>query len=255
VLGVSKLVGDCLCIRTEREADRALRERVWREQLAAEVSSQSEVPDRFLAAAFSDMERSAGVTATLLGILQQIRVASDGVLHTEGERLADPRATVKAIARACRGISGVALIGDVGIGKTYALAALLNAARAVFVPGRMISVTALMASVRATYGSDREESEARLLERYHDAPLLVIDDLDKVYGTEWAMALLYDLVNLRYETRLPTFLTANATADKLLAGPFKRHESHGRAIVDRLVEMAPTWVALRGSSRRLGAAK
>lgn len=208
------------------------------------VDEASEIPHRFAAAEVLQLAEPAlaSVGGTLL-LMPDMR----------GQAL-EADVDIGALARrAVRGIPGFALVGPVGVGKTHAMAALLNAARKKFIPGCLMSVTAMLASVRSSFDADRERTEARILRQYRETPLLVLNDLDKIHGTEWALTLLFDLINLRYEERLPTFLTANASAVGLLEGAFRDRQEwavRGPAIIDRLLEMCPTWVEMLGRSRR-----
>jgi DNA replication protein DnaC len=45
--------------------------------------------------------------------------------------------------------------------------------------------------------------------------VLVIDDLGQEKQTEWTRQILYDVVNYRYEHRLPIIITTNFTEDGL----------------------------------------
>jgi DNA replication protein DnaC/primosomal protein DnaI len=84
-------------------------------------------------------------------------------------------------------------------------------------------------------------SEDDLLSKYGGCDLLVLDDLGKGKQTEWSVALLYRLVNRRYEDMLPTVYTSQydleALQERLTVNGDK---DTAEAIVDRLHETCRT---------------
>ena len=250
-LGARVFRSPCRCARDAEQRASGERHEAALAYARRAVDRECEMPERFAQASRADIaspivpEAFDAAVASLPGVDAWIR----GMVST-GASQVNP---CQFARRGVVGHTGFALVGDVGLGKTHAMAALLNNARGLLVPGRMVSVVGLMSRVRASFGDDRSQTEAEILRCYSQTPLLVLDDIDKPYATEWAVTLLYELINLRYEAQLPTFITSNATAQQLRSGALaasERTATHGSAIVDRLVEMCPIWLKLTGTSRR-----
>jgi len=64
---------------------------------------------------------------------------------------------------------------------------------------------------------------------YYDCPYLVIDEVDKRFGTQTEFIGLYQLINHRYNSLLPTVLITNSGKDELI-------EVIGVSSFDRIVE-------------------
>lgn len=95
--------------------------------------------------------------------------------------------------------------------------------------------------------SFEKEDEARY-EAAASAPVLILDDLDKVNGSSYACERFFSLINYRYNYLLPTIVTANVPEGGI-ARKFADGEA-GRAIASRLVEMTEC-VKLDGPDQRL----
>jgi len=54
-----------------------------------------------------------------------------------------------------------------------------------------------------------------LFERIKKSPVLVLDDFGEQAATPWAQEKLYQLINYRYNARLPTVITMCASLDEL----------------------------------------
>ena len=141
------------------------------------------------------------------------------------------------------------LAGGCGTGKTHLAAAIANALLAKMVPVVFTTPNDLTAAVRSSF--DTGKDEAAVVRLYQDAPLLVLDDLGKDQPTQWSVALLYRILNARYENDAPVLVTTNYDA----AGLVKRltppggDDVTGRAIVDRLTEMC-YYIPMTGKSHR-----
>ena len=141
------------------------------------------------------------------------------------------------------------LAGSCGTGKTHLAAAIANALLAKMVPVVFTTPNDLSAAVRSSF--DTGKDEAAVVRLYQDAPLLVLDDLGKDQPTQWSVALLYRILNTRYENDAPVVVTTNYDA----AGLAKRltppggDDVTGRAIVDRLTEMC-YYIPMTGKSHR-----
>jgi DNA replication protein DnaC len=55
----------------------------------------------------------------------------------------------------------------------------------------------------------------KFFESVKNAPLLVLDDFGKQTTTPWAQEKLYQVINYRYNAKLPTVITTNCATDEL----------------------------------------
>lgn len=164
------------------------------------------------------------------------------------------RAAAVAVADAqyCRGLG---LYGTTpGVGKSHLLAAVVNRAIDDGVAAIFTTSADLLAKIRATYdGGDGSEYE--LLARYADADVLALDDLGKEPSTEWALSMLWAIINRRYERQLPLLVSANLSFEKLVATRYARvipgADPHvGVTMMDRILEMTGPWIEVTGRSLR-----
>jgi DNA replication protein DnaC len=107
------------------------------------------------------------------------------------------------------------LMGSHGTGKTHLAAAIANYRLDHGRPAVFIVVPDLLDRLRATFSPTSEVSYDELFESARSAPLLILDDLGAHSSTPWAQEKLYQIVNERYNRRLPTVFTTNLTLDEL----------------------------------------
>lgn len=140
---------------------------------------------------------------------------------------------------------GLYITGSYGTGKTHlAVAIVLD-----LIEGdsghSVIFRTAddLFQEVKRTFGYGETE-EHRVLQRYKTCALLIIDDLGKEQATEWTTAMLYAIINERYECQLPTIITTNFTERELITIESPKGTGKQRicAILSRLHETTTTLV-------------
>ncbi len=114
--------------------------------------------------------------------------------------------------------------------------------------GRFVTLPDLLSQIKATYGPDGQVGEADVLERYREAPLLVLDDLgaEHVKGTGWLEEILYRLVGYRHDNLAPTVFTSNLSPQEL-------GERIGERVMWRIVEKCGDGIMeLRGRNWREG---
>jgi len=106
------------------------------------------------------------------------------------------------------------LSGPSGCGKTHLAAAIANACIKGGRPALFMVVPDLLDHLRAAYQPDSEIGYDELFEMVRSAPLLILDDLGMHSSTPWADEKLYQLINHRYQGRMPTvFTTAKEISD------------------------------------------
>ena len=107
------------------------------------------------------------------------------------------------------------LIGPPGCGKTHLAAAIANARLAAGEPVVFVVVPDLLDHLRATFAPSSPLRYDELFESVRETPLLVLDDLGTQSGTAWAQEKLYQLLNHRYNSQLPTVVTTNFRPEDL----------------------------------------
>ncbi len=106
------------------------------------------------------------------------------------------------------------LSGPSGCGKTHLAAAIANRCIKGGRPALFMVVPDLLDHLRAAYRPDSEIGYDELFEMVRSAPLLILDDLGMHSSTPWADEKLYQLINHRYQGRMPTvFTTARDISD------------------------------------------
>jgi DNA replication protein DnaC len=109
------------------------------------------------------------------------------------------------------------ITGEYGCGKTHLAAAIANAQ--IEAGNKVLFVTApdlldhLRNAFRPTDG-DEEGYDTRF-DEVRNTPLLILDDLGIESPTPWAVEKLYQVLNHRYNARLPTVITTNHSLDDL----------------------------------------
>lgn len=128
----------------------------------------------------------------------------------------------QALAYARRPQGWLTLFGTYGVGKTHLAAAIANAVLARRCPVLFTVVPDLLDHLRATFGPESLVSYDTRFATVRDAPLLVLDDLGTEQATPWAREKLYQIVNHRYDERLPTVVTSNVTPEQIDGRIFSR---------------------------------
>ncbi len=107
------------------------------------------------------------------------------------------------------------LTGPSGCGKTHLAAALANRALALGHPAFFMTVPDLLDHLRATFAPTSEVPYDELFDQVRNASLLVLDDLGVHSGTPWAEEKLYQILNHRYNARLPTVVVLSVPLERL----------------------------------------
>jgi DNA replication protein DnaC len=105
--------------------------------------------------------------------------------------------------------------GGYGCGKTHLAAAIANYRIAHGQPSLFVGVPDLLDHLRATFNPESPVSYDERFERVRTAPLLILDDLGAQSTTPWAQEKLYQIINYRYNARLPTVITSNSRLEEI----------------------------------------
>lgn len=123
--------------------------------------------------------------------------------RSEDERAATPRT------------EWLVLGGSHGTGKTHLAAAIAGYRVDAGREALFIVVPDLLDRLRAAYSPSSEVSYDELFESAREAELLILDDLGAQSSTAWAQEKLYQIINERYNRRLPTVITSNLRLDDM----------------------------------------
>jgi len=107
------------------------------------------------------------------------------------------------------------MMGGYGSGKTHLAASIGNYRKAMGEEPIFVVVPDLLDHLRATFSPSSSTSYDRRFEEVRSAPLLILDDLGTQSATPWAREKLYQLLNYRYNAKLPTVITTAQRLDEI----------------------------------------
>lgn len=144
---------------------------------------------------------------------------------------------VAAILQASRTFPAPNLVmyGEVGGGKTGAVWGAVRLLCENLVEARFVDFPDLLEQIKASYSKRVSFDDYSDLMR---VPVLVIDDVGAERPTEWACGQLLQIVNKRYERRLPTAYVSNYKPGDLITRLGKEDRIIGERIVSRMIEGA-----------------
>jgi DNA replication protein DnaC len=103
------------------------------------------------------------------------------------------------------------LRGGPGRGKTHLAAAIANEAEKAGIPVIFAIVPDLLDHLRATFAPSSDMPYDALFDKVREVQLLILDDFGAENSTAWATEKLFQLINYRYNYRIPTVFTTNDT--------------------------------------------
>ena len=103
----------------------------------------------------------------------------------------------------------VVLTGPSGCGKTHLASAIAGRCIESGIPALFMVVPDLLDHLRSAYQPASEVGYDELFDLVRTAPVLVLDDLGVQSSTPWAQEKLFQLINHRYNSQLPTVITTN----------------------------------------------
>jgi DNA replication protein DnaC len=108
-------------------------------------------------------------------------------------------------------------MGETGCGKTHLAAAIVNHRYELGKPALFVVVPDFLDHLRSAFSPESKVSYDQLFESVKTAPLLVLDDFGEQSTNPWVKEKLYQLINYRYNSRLPTVITTRLTLDEIMA--------------------------------------
>jgi len=107
------------------------------------------------------------------------------------------------------------LMGVTGCGKTHLAAAIANYRLQAGKPALFLVVPEFLDHLRSAFSPESRVSYDQLFESAKNAPLLILDDFGEQSATPWAQEKLYQVINYRYNARLPTVITTSCSLDEM----------------------------------------
>jgi len=164
-------------------------------------------------------DRTQGLrTISNIGALSRMTFDSfmpDGVGVSEGVRFNLREAFERSLEFAREPRGWLVLLGGYGSGKTHLAAAIANYRLSLAHAVLFVVVPDLLDYLRATFGPSSETALDERLDTIREIPLLVLDDLGAHNSTPWAQEKLFQILNHRYNSRLPTVITSNQRLEEL----------------------------------------
>jgi len=107
------------------------------------------------------------------------------------------------------------LQGPNGCGKTHLAAAIGNYQIQQGRPVMFIFVPDFLDHLRSAFSPESKITYDELFERVKTTPLLILDDFGEQASTPWAQEKLYQLINYRYNERLPMVVTTCLSLEEI----------------------------------------
>ncbi len=125
-------------------------------------------------------------------------------------------------------------MGETGCGKTHLAAAIVNYRYEIGKPALFVVVPDFLDHLRSAFSPDSKISYDQLFESVKTAPLLVLDDFGEQSSNSWVKEKLYQLINFRYNNRLPTVITTRYSLDEIME---KVDDSISSRLIDRQISV------------------
>jgi len=143
-------------------------------------------------------------------------------------------------------------MGVPGCGKTHLAAAIVNYQYELGKPALFVVVPEFLDHLRSAFSPESKISYDQYFESVKSAPLLVLDDFGEQSTNPWVREKLYQLLNHRYNGRMPTVITTPYSLDELME---EVDSSISSRLVDRQVSVtfgiiAPDYRTERKTSKR-----
>ena len=125
-------------------------------------------------------------------------------------------------------------MGETGCGKTHLASAIVNYRYEMGKPALFVVVPDFLDHLRSAFNPDSKISYDQLFESVKTAALLVLDDFGEQSTNPWVKEKLYQLINYRYNSRLPTVITTRLSLDEIMA---EVDSSISSRLIDRKVSV------------------
>jgi len=106
-------------------------------------------------------------------------------------------------------------VGHFGNGKTMLMSVAGDEIIRNFgIPIKYVNVYDLAENVKKTF-DNKNLSTSKVIDSYKKAPILILDDIDKVNPSPFMIDLMYGISNYRGDNKLPTWINANHSMEEL----------------------------------------
>lgn len=138
---------------------------------------------------------------------------------------------------------GLLFYGDVGTGKTHIACCIGNA-----LMEKLVSVfaTSFVKILQKSKGFKSTDDEDAYIAKMNSARLLILDDLGAERGTDYALEIVYNIIDTRYRSGKPMIVTTNLTMNEMQ----EENDIRLHRIYDRIFEVCFP-VEFRGKSLRM----
>lgn len=136
------------------------------------------------------------------------------------------------------------LYGPTGIGKTHVIIALLRQDIEDKKHATFITSLDLLRKIKTSFNQTSGQTEQQIIDYYATIPNLYLDDISAEKATDWALTILYSIIDIRYRKMLRTVFTSNIPFQELSV-------LLGDRIVSRIIGLCGQPVKLNGKDRRL----
>ncbi len=125
-------------------------------------------------------------------------------------------------------------MGETGCGKTHLASAIVNYRYEQGKPALFVVVPDFLDHLRSAFNPESKVSYDQLFESVKTTPLLVLDDFGEQSTNPWVKEKLYQLINYRYNSRLPTVITTRLSLDEIMT---EVDSSISSRLVDRKISV------------------
>jgi DNA replication protein DnaC len=123
------------------------------------------------------------------------------------------------------------LLGQNGCGKTHLAASIANQLQSTGKSVLFIIVPDFLDHLRSTFSADSHLSYDSLFEKVKRSPVLILDDYGEQAASPWTQEKLYQLINYRYNAKLPTVFTMSYSLDEIENRISSRMVDHSLSLV------------------------
>jgi DNA replication protein DnaC len=164
-------------------------------------------------AEIADLRSSSGIAHLSQMTFDSFRSDGIGLNPDKRKNLRQAYETARQFANDARG--WLLLKGGYGCGKSHLAAAIANERLARGESVLFVVVPDLLDHLRATFAPTSRVTYDERFETVRSTPFLILDDLGAQSVTAWATEKLFQLLNYRYNTQLPTVITMNRELEEI----------------------------------------